>query len=51
MVLLKTDVNSPVGMEREITEIVLASGFKLALIGKPMPVSESEIPAIDVSDD
>lgn len=51
IVLLKTDVSSSVGMEREVTEIVLGSGFKLALVGKANPANESGVSATDVSDD
>lgn len=37
MVLLQTDAGTPVGMEREITELVLAKGFRLAMVGKSAP--------------
>ncbi len=33
IVLLKTDARTTVGMERKVTEMVLAAGFKLALVG------------------
>ncbi|MFK7851205.1 MAG: hypothetical protein AB8D78_09530 [Akkermansiaceae bacterium] len=35
LVLLKSDIGSSVGMERKISEMVLRSGLKLALVGKP----------------
>ncbi len=41
IVLLQTDASTPVGAERDITELVLASGFRLALVGKSPP---AEIP-------
>lgn len=34
IVLLKSDVGTSVGLEREVSEIVLKSGFKLALVGR-----------------
>lgn len=34
IVLLQTDTGTPVGTEREITELVLDKGFRLALVGK-----------------
>lgn len=34
IVLLQTDTGTPVGVEREVTEMVLAKGFRLALVGK-----------------
>ncbi|NQX00466.1 biopolymer transporter ExbD [bacterium] len=34
IVLLQTDAGTPVGVEREVTERVLAKGFRLALVGK-----------------
>lgn len=37
IVLLQTDAGTPVGAEREITELVLAKGFRLALVGKNTP--------------
>ena len=33
MVLLRTDAGTSVGTEREISELVLAKGFRLALVG------------------
>jgi biopolymer transport protein ExbD len=37
MVLLQTDAGTPVGLEREVTELVLGKGFRLALVGKVLP--------------
>jgi hypothetical protein len=33
IVLLQTDVGTPVGIEREVSEMVLGKGFRLALVG------------------
>lgn len=37
IVLLQTDTGTPVGIEREVTEMILAKGFRLALVGKNTP--------------
>lgn len=37
IVLLQTDAGTPVGTEREVTELVLDKGFRLALVGKTPP--------------
>lgn len=37
IVLLKTDVQTTVGIERKISEMILAAGFKLALVGDARP--------------
>jgi biopolymer transport protein ExbD len=34
IVLLKTDSGTPVATEREVTEVVLGKGFRMALVGK-----------------
>jgi biopolymer transport protein ExbD len=34
IVLLQTDADTPVGVEREIAELVLAKGFRLAVVGR-----------------
>jgi len=34
VVLLQTDRSTPVGMEREVTELILDKGFRLAVVGK-----------------
>lgn len=35
VVLLKTDARTTVGMEREVSEVVLGAGFRMALVGEP----------------
>lgn len=43
IILLKSDVETSVGIERRVSEIILKSGFKLALVGKaPEMKNESE---------
>ena len=47
IVLLQTDAGTPVGTERQVTEMVLGKGFRLALVGANTPgpgpqVSEPE---------
>lgn len=37
IVLLQTDTGTPVGVEREVTEMILAKGFRLALVGRNSP--------------
>lgn len=37
IVLLKADSATSVGMEREVTEIILKTGFKLAYVGRSKP--------------
>ncbi len=37
IVMLKTDAGVSVAMERQVSEIILASGFKLALVGSSSP--------------
>ena len=37
IVLLQTDVGTPVGLEREVTELVLGKEFRLAVVGKTTP--------------
>ena len=39
IVLLQTDTGTPVGVEREVTELVLGKGFQLALVGKTPPAA------------
>lgn len=34
IVLLQTDTGTPVGAEREVTDLVLDKGFRLALVGR-----------------
>lgn len=43
IILLKSDVGTSVGMERKVTEAILKSGFRLALVGKaPTPPESRE---------
>jgi biopolymer transport protein ExbD len=42
MVLLQTDAGTPVGLERQVSEIVLGKGFRLALVGANMPAPAPE---------
>jgi biopolymer transport protein ExbD len=44
MVLLQTDAGTPVGIEREVTELVLAKGFRLAMVGKNAPGTSDVVP-------
>lgn len=37
IVLLQTDKGTPVGVERQITELVLGRGFRMALVGANTP--------------
>ncbi len=37
IVLLQTDTGTPVGVEREVTELVLSKGFRVAMVGKNPP--------------
>lgn len=37
IVLLKSDIRTSVGMERKISEMILAAGFRLALVGEATP--------------
>lgn len=46
IVLLQTDTGTPVGTEREITEMVLGKGFRLAIVGKTAPVSSTKLPEV-----
>ena len=39
IVLLQTDTGTPVGVEREVTELVLGKGFRMALVGKTPPAA------------
>jgi biopolymer transport protein ExbD len=41
IVLLQTDTGTPVGVEREISEMVLSKGFRLAIVGKNLPSSSA----------
>ena len=37
IVLLQTDAGTPVGVERQVTEMVLGKGFRLAMVGANAP--------------
>ncbi len=37
IVLLQTDAATPVGVEREVSELVLGKGFRLAMVGANVP--------------
>ena len=37
IVLLQTDAGTPVGVERQVTELVLGLGFRLAMVGANAP--------------
>jgi biopolymer transport protein ExbD len=42
MVLLHTDVNTPIGVERQVAEMLLAKGFRLAVVGASEPAVNSK---------
>ena len=44
IVLLQTDAGTPVGIERQVTELVLDKGFRLALVGANAPVASASEP-------
>lgn len=39
MVLLQTDAGTPVGVERQVAELVLGKGFRLAMVGANAPAA------------
>jgi hypothetical protein len=39
IVLLQTDAGTPVGVERQVTELVLGLGFRLAMVGANAPAA------------
>jgi len=45
MVLLQTDAGTPVGIEREISEMVLGKGFRLAMVGANVPAARFTKPS------
>jgi biopolymer transport protein ExbD len=45
MVLLQTDEGTPVGIERQVSELVLGKGFRLALVGANVPAPAEEPPS------
>jgi biopolymer transport protein ExbD len=44
IVLLQTDAGTPVGEEREVAEMVVSKGFRMALVGKTAPVAADVVP-------
>jgi biopolymer transport protein ExbD len=44
IVLLQTDAGTPVGTEREVTELVLEKGFRLAVVGKNASETKAIVP-------
>ncbi|MEO7097941.1 MAG: biopolymer transporter ExbD [Luteolibacter sp.] len=44
IVLLQTDAGTPVGLEREVTELVLGEGFRLAFVGKNAADTKATVP-------
>ena len=42
IVLLQTDTGTPVGVERQVTELVLGKGFRLAMVGANAPAAADE---------
>lgn len=44
IVLIQTDAGTPVGIEREVTELVMEKGFRVALVGKSTPGSGEIVP-------
>ena len=45
IVLLQTDAGTPVGVERQVSELVLGKGFRLAMVGSNAPAAaESQKP-------
>lgn len=45
MLLLQSDVGSSVGVEREVTELALDRGFRVALVGKNPPTAATPKPS------
>lgn len=44
IVLLQTDAGTPVGEEREVAEMVVSKGFRMALVGKTVPGAADVVP-------
>jgi biopolymer transport protein ExbD len=40
-VLLRTDAGTPVGVEREVAELILKKGYRLMMVGRPVQAGES----------
>lgn len=47
IVLLQSDVGTPVGVEREVTEVILGKGFRLAIVGKSAAQTKVTVPKIE----
>jgi biopolymer transport protein ExbD len=47
IVLVRTDIGTPVGLERKITELILAKGFRVALVGRAEATPEAKEEAPD----
>lgn len=43
IVLLQTDLGTPVGLEREVTEAILAKGYRVAYVGQAVPASAEPV--------
>jgi len=50
MVLLQTDRGTPVGIEREVAELVLGKGFRLAMVGANSSLMDGKNAAQDVKE-
>jgi hypothetical protein len=50
MVLLQTDRGTPVGIEREVAELVLGKGFRLAMVGANSSLMDGKNAARDVKE-
>jgi biopolymer transport protein ExbD len=46
IVLLQTDTGTPVGVEREVTELALGKGFRVALVGKNPSAAVVPVPKV-----
>jgi hypothetical protein len=44
IVLLQSDVATPVGIERDVSELVLEKGFRLAIVGKGAGATRTTVP-------
>ena len=43
-VLLRTDAGTPVGVEREVAELILKKGFRLMMVGRPVQAGGEPAP-------
>ncbi|MEO8616260.1 MAG: hypothetical protein ABI600_14030 [Luteolibacter sp.] len=44
IMLLQSDAGTPVGVEREVTELILGKGFRMAIVGKSAAGSKVTVP-------